>query len=100
MRLIDADRLLEELKTLPMMSNWGEVFIPELIRRQPTIPTKDTFGDSYTSDRTDYILERYTPMQPSDTAFDSSHCKHCPNNPINGGSGICHCILGQKEIYC
>lgn len=25
-------------------------------------------------------------------------CVHCNNNPRNGGSGICHCILGQKNI--
>ena len=36
MRLIDADRLKDELKTLPMMSNWGEAFIPSLIDEQPT----------------------------------------------------------------
>ena len=22
-------------------------------------------------------------------------CVNCPNNPKNGGSGICNCILGQ-----
>lgn len=47
MRLIDADRLLEELKTLPVMSNWGEQFMPELVQRQPTISTTDTSGNSY-----------------------------------------------------
>ena len=36
MRLIDADRLKDELITLPMMSNWGEAFIPSLINKQPT----------------------------------------------------------------
>lgn len=36
-RPIDADKLMEELKTLPMMSNWGEAFVSELIQRQPTI---------------------------------------------------------------
>lgn len=36
MRLIDDDRLRNELKTLPVMSNWGEVFIPSLIDDQPT----------------------------------------------------------------
>lgn len=35
-RLIDADRLKDELITLPMMSNWGEAFIPSLINKQPT----------------------------------------------------------------
>ena len=22
-------------------------------------------------------------------------CKQCPNHPSNGGSGVCHCILGH-----
>lgn len=30
---------------------------------------------------------------------DNSPCANCPNNPINGGSGICHCILGTPKIY-
>lgn len=25
-------------------------------------------------------------------------CVYCPNNPNNGGSGICHCILGQPVM--
>lgn len=38
MRLIDANKLLAELKSkLPIMSNWGEAFVPDLIRRQPTV---------------------------------------------------------------
>ena len=35
-RLIDADKLKDELKTLPIMSNWGETFMPSLINAQPT----------------------------------------------------------------
>ena len=27
-------------------------------------------------------------------------CMNCPNHPLNGGDGICHCILGLKDIYC
>ena len=27
------------------------------------------------------------------------NCKHCPNHPSNGGSGICHCILGSPIIW-
>lgn len=26
-------------------------------------------------------------------------CRNCKNHPINGGSGICHCILGQQKMY-
>lgn len=27
-------------------------------------------------------------------------CRNCPNHPINGGSGICHCILGLQQVTC
>lgn len=28
-------------------------------------------------------------------------CKHCPNHPSNGGSGICNCILGSMyNVTC
>ena len=30
---------------------------------------------------------------------ESIPCEKCPNNIKNGGSGICHCILGQQMIY-
>ena len=35
-RLIDADKLKDERRTLPMMSNWGEMLISLLIDEQPT----------------------------------------------------------------
>ena len=25
-------------------------------------------------------------------------CLHCSNHPINGGSGVCWCVLGIPEI--
>ena len=31
---------------------------------------------------------------------DGSPCDRCSNNPKNGGSGICHCILGQPQVIC
>ena len=27
-------------------------------------------------------------------------CINCSNHPSNGGSGICHCILGSPKIIC
>lgn len=27
-------------------------------------------------------------------------CRNCSNHPINGGSGICHCIIGTQPIMC
>lgn len=67
---------------------------------EPEQVTRVPFGgNSYQPSSNDYILERYMPMQPSDAASDNSPCKHCSNNPRNGGSGICHCILGQRTFY-
>ena len=43
---------------------------------------------------------RFTPMGPSDKAYNGSPCDYCSNNPKNGGSGICHCILGLPQITC
>ena len=31
---------------------------------------------------------------------ESNPCKNCPNDPSNGGSGICHCVLGCPKITC
>ena len=33
-------------------------------------------------------------------AFQSEACRCCANNPLNGGSGICHCTLGIPKITC
>ena len=58
-----------------------------------------TFGYEYdTVTRPETIPMRLTPMAPSDKAYDGSPCQYCSNNPRNGGSGICHCILGQQTI--
>lgn len=40
-------------------------------------------------------------FQPPYEAYDFSDvCEHCPNDPRNGGSGNCNCILGQPKITC
>ena len=26
-------------------------------------------------------------------------CRYCSNHPINGGSGVCWCVLGVPEIW-
>ena len=31
--------------------------------------------------------------------FQNDACRNCSNNPANGGSGICHCILGTLTVY-
>ena len=32
-------------------------------------------------------------------AFKSNACTFCSNNPANGGSGVCHCIMGSKDRF-
>ena len=36
------------------------------------------------------------PMPYVDTVTTAipTNCRSCPNHPSNGGSGVCHCILG------
>ena len=29
----------------------------------------------------------------------NGYCEFCPNHPSNGGSGICHCILGSMGDF-
>ena len=57
----------------------------------------DTTPLDYTTSETISNI-RYMPMGPSDKAYDGSPCQHCSNNPINGGSGICYCILGRPQV--
>ena len=46
------------------------------------------FKDDY------YLYNMY-----KDTTYPRNQCLYCSNNPINGGSGVCHCILGSNVIY-
>jgi hypothetical protein len=34
-----------------------------------------------------------------DSFYTASICDSCSNNPKNGGSGICNCVLGQPVIH-
>ena len=39
------------------------------------------------------------PILTSDKTLKTNmYCDKCPNNPSNGGSGICNCVLGQPHI--
>jgi len=41
----------------------------------------------------------FIPYQPPEEYnWLSSACDMCSSNPKNGGSGICHCILGLPQI--
>lgn len=58
----------------------------------------------------DELMEMLTPTQiefPSIPDLELAHvndipksCRGCLNHPSNGGSGVCHCILGLPEVTC
>ena len=47
----------------------------------------------------DVVRIPYLGENVSYSLYDNPACQKCSNNPINGGSGICHCILGNQIIY-
>lgn len=72
---------------------WDWTGEPEEIVR---VPFGEGSYDISTSNAT--MVRRYTPVQPSDSRYGASLCRTCSNNPANGGSGICSCILGQPKF--
>ena len=33
------------------------------------------------------------------TVYVPPGCRYCSNHPSNGGSGICHCVMGSQTLY-
>lgn len=88
---------------------WSWTGEPEKITRVPfggntdTLINKDSIPLSWngTSTGWDSIDRDSTNIKTSstiNTAFCKNPCENCPNNPKNGGDGICFCILGQNNI--
>lgn len=52
-------------------------------------------GNSYYDDNISLLNGDYAlPI----SNFSQSACLNCPNNPKNGGDGICFCTLGQMNV--
>ena len=47
---------------------------------------------------TDWDSTNLETSSTTNTAFCKNPCENCPNNPKNGGDGVCFCILGQQNI--
>ena len=75
-RLQEAiDRLTEEVKELKIQLAEKQDKFPQITIPSNIVPVTD--------------IDNIPPA-----------CKHCPNHPSNGGSGICHCILGLQQVTC
>lgn len=76
----------------------GHDLLESVICTNPPIQKKDCpkCGWTWEGQRTDII------RAPFDVNLINSPsvCEQCPNNIKNGGSGICHCTLGQPQITC
>lgn len=48
---------------------------------------------------TDWASTNIETSSTINNAFGKEACENCPNNPKNGGDGICFCILGQNIVY-
>lgn len=61
----------------------------------PPIALKKCFkcGWEYKYDEFVYTRSAFSPENPKNP------CGGCSNNPRNGGSGVCHCILGSTVVY-
>lgn len=45
-----------------------------------------------------HLSNRHNFTVPHNTYYESNPCTRCSNNPANGGSGICNCILNAPKI--
>ena len=74
---------------------WSWIGEPEEVIRMP-------FSSNRLSDESkEYTVLNVTSFNSKDALvgnFEQSACVNCPNNPKNGGSGICNCTLGQPQI--
>ena len=94
---------------------WSWTGKPEKITRVPfggntnTFTDKDNTSISWNGSSTDWdsigikTLTDWanTHVETSSTinnSFGKNACENCPNNPKNGGDGVCFCILGQQNI--
>lgn len=82
----------------------GHDLSDSVICTNPPIPKKECYNCGWTweGQREEVIrvpfVENESPYATMD-GLQNNPCDKCPTNAKNGGSGICHCILGQQVIY-
>ena len=79
------DATLEELQTV-------EDYIDEISK-----PTGINLHDLFDLEKPNFT-ELKNPFINNNS--ENKACDNCNNNPKNGGTGICFCILGQEQIIC
>ncbi len=64
---------------------------PRMKDLQPTLPYDDLI------DKNVPIIKDPLSRSWNEYGFNYKCCERCPNNPANGGSGICNCTLPYME---
>ena len=64
--------------------------------KSETVIDKGTFLECMKRWMTD--TEELLKVADNKGAFSSKACESCSNNPKNGGSGICYCIIGTNGL--
>ena len=68
--------------------------VKELINKLTELP-EDTELDSIG----EINIPKITYLDPIENFFVPDVCRNCPNHPSNGGTGMCHCVLGTQTVY-
>lgn len=106
------------MKIIETCPKCGHDLVDLLLTTYPPIPSKECYncgwkwegepeeiirlpfgGNTYASNTTNVFEEAYMPTQLGDAFCEKSPCVNCSNNPKNGGSGVCHCTLGQSTFW-
>lgn len=59
----------------------------------------DQIGQDFIEKLKESIFVPYDPVATTE-GYVPEPCENCSNHPNNGGSGICHCILGVPPVTC
>lgn len=106
MRPIDADKLLTEIKTLPIMSNWGEAFLPQLVQEQPTVDAVEVVRCKdcrYYDECTNFLFDDdYCSRGERKMRLINFECDTCIFYPPSScdGKPCCFCDTSEPELNC
>lgn len=79
----------------------GHDLVDSVICTNSPIPKKECINCGWTWEgkREEIVRVPFVENKIDTVKLEQPACDNCSNNIKNGGSGICHCILGQQTIY-
>ena len=79
----------------------GHDLVDSVICTNPPIPKKECIkcGWTWEGKREEVVRVPFVENAIDTIKLEQPACDNCSNNIKNGGSGICHCILGQQTFY-